>query len=1372
MLAVFLLITGIVSISLAQEEFAIAIERISVSSTGIEGNDFSAGTSISDDGRYVVFESDATNLVDGDNNGAGDIFLRDRLEETTQRLSVSASGEEGMGFSGSAVISGNGDYIAFSSNAANLVPDDNNGLNDIFLVERQTGQIERISTSASGEEGNGRASSVELSTDGRFIVFTSDATNLVPDDNNGVQDIFIKDRITGEIEQLSVNELGRGANDAVWDPDVSTDGRYVVFDTSAGNLVSNDTNEVYDVFLVDRQEETLQRISLSISGDQGNGPSRQPHLSSDGRFVVFQSDATNLVPDDTNNETDVFLYTIGSGQVTRISVSPTGLEGVGPSTAPTISTDGRYISFVTRADNLVAIDNNGITDVVLLDREAGTITLVSQAYNEALNDGFFTFLASVSGDGQHIAFQSNATNLVPGITNGVLDVFVRSFSTISGIPTPSLPSPYQLTYVTEGNIWLANPDGSFAEQLTTSETDCCLSWSSDGMTLYFVRHENETGQLYAYDANSGETRLLGPNGLNVTARVAPGPNGVYLYIPHHRPLPAGQDPNLVDNRACIALYRIETGAHSDIHCLDEAFIGSLIMSQDNNAVIGMLGGFEVAQIRSFPILGGESQMIGCCFDPAYYPHQYAMVVVGNSYFLGSEFNDGDGWGLFRLEEFTGALTPILLDENRLASPSIAPDGEHLLFIRGANLETLNLATGENRLVTPASEGVWRPLPMVTQVHEAFAEKLSLINTLENGSFNDRWGQPVALTAFDESAAQNLVMALNETGHENMDPQTAAAYNRLLIQEREVARAYAAFEIVRDDYAEAVVDHVNIWVGLALALMQSDPLSAGAIWNVYEDISLFGLSQIEDEAYQESTRLSYISTTNDFTALVIGYMEDDPSRIVEAYFDNRFRYSTANDAMGPFINAVQPTLDKGVRSVTFTEDFWEIRGNDESAAIQAAAVGEISEGRSELAHSQFESFDAANQFNEAATSIIDLFNDVPLVVPIAVYMRVQSVATVLTEMWLISDELGCIRDLAASAGNIAFAPPDLVLTGCDDAQLFRNRNRLRPGNEISWIENEVWQQQTVPHLLESLASYDTNARAMITAIQANDIPDALWTDLQTSHAAFNSAAHNTLVQLLPPPGESWTGASADIATDIIKAELNAIQLTLALRQAQVEGGVDNVQDEYQTAQEVINTLLITLPEDLDVIKGTGTLARGPQLIADLPLFQIVLDGAEQTIPLTIRNVGDEISAPTVGRLIIGPEELVIEINELEAGETVMSEIPVPSLTAGRYHVQFFLPLPTRSESATMVLDVSTELGQVDAVIATGNADTDFPASTADGVDESGLLTDGVTINEIPSPYRLPFLIAGILLMISGAGVLTRGLILRKNLLVTKHMEEKQ
>ncbi len=402
------------------------IQRESVSSGGAQSNATSSVASLSSDGRFVAFQSEASNLVPDDTNGLEDVFVRDRQAGVTSRVSVGTGNVQSVGgVSTVATISGDGGTVVFSSFATNLVPNDTNGAPDVFVHDRATAVTTRVSVDSAGAQANGTSTTPGLSADGRLVVFSSDATNLVPNDTNGVADIFLHDRQTGQTSRVSVDSLGNQADDGSFDPYISSDGGIVVFGSDATNLVPGDTNGVRDVFVRNLVAGTTTRVSVSSAGVQSNGDSgfdfRAQVCSADGRFVIFDSDATNLVDPPTTGFSQVYVHDRLTGTTRLLSTDSAGNQANADAFGGFLSGDGRFATFATEATNLVP--NAPTRQLYLRDLQAGTIQIISvSAAGEVGNNR--SDRGVLSRDGRFIGFDSNATNLVPDDTNGVRDIFV------------------------------------------------------------------------------------------------------------------------------------------------------------------------------------------------------------------------------------------------------------------------------------------------------------------------------------------------------------------------------------------------------------------------------------------------------------------------------------------------------------------------------------------------------------------------------------------------------------------------------------------------------------------------------------------------------------------------------------------------------------------------------------------------------------------------------------------------------------------------------------------------------------------------------------------------------------------------------------
>jgi Tol biopolymer transport system component len=381
----------------------VVTESASVDSMGRQSNNLSQYASMSADGRYVAFQSAATNLVEGDTNNLQDVFVHDRFTGATERVSVNSSGQEVLfGYLGSrdAAISADGRVVAFTSDAADLVQGTTNVWWDVFVHDRMTGVTARVSVDSSGNEGDGSSGGGSLSADGRYAAFDSLASNLVAADTNSVRDVLVHDRVSGKTERVSVSSAGTEGNEQSFSASISWDGRYVAFSSEASNLVAADTNGAADVFVHDRMTGATERVSVDNLGYEGNRGSGSGVLSSDGRYVGFVSSASNLSPGDDNETADIFLRD-------RLNRTTQRLRSGG---LWSMSADARYFAFSS-------------LDVFVYDRLTQR-TYVASADSDGNPGDWFSSNPAISADGSAVAFESRASNF--GIEGSFNDIFVAT----------------------------------------------------------------------------------------------------------------------------------------------------------------------------------------------------------------------------------------------------------------------------------------------------------------------------------------------------------------------------------------------------------------------------------------------------------------------------------------------------------------------------------------------------------------------------------------------------------------------------------------------------------------------------------------------------------------------------------------------------------------------------------------------------------------------------------------------------------------------------------------------------------------------------------------------------------------------------------
>jgi Tol biopolymer transport system component len=401
-------------------------ELVSVDSAGVQGELGSWSPSLSRDGLCVAFASDAANLVEGDANDVSDVFVRYLDGDRTVRVSTASYGTEGNGGSWEPALSADAHVVAFSSDATNLVPTDTNEYRDIFLKDLASNETTRVSVAPDGAQADADCFAPAVSADGRYVVLETAATNLT-DRSNGFKVIVRKDLQSGETTIVSQATDGTLPDGISYTASISGDGRFVVFTSDATNLVVDDTNAVSDVFLRDCLLATTTRVSVSGTGAQGGGASSAGVISGDGTHVGFVT-GNDLVADDTNGEADVYVCATGApGALARANVASDGTQadsGLADGHLA-LSDEGRWVAFESDATNLVPGYPEWDARIYLHDTLAGSTGLVS-----ASSGGWWPDESSwdpaISGDGSRVAFDSGATNLVESDGNDHADVFAAA----------------------------------------------------------------------------------------------------------------------------------------------------------------------------------------------------------------------------------------------------------------------------------------------------------------------------------------------------------------------------------------------------------------------------------------------------------------------------------------------------------------------------------------------------------------------------------------------------------------------------------------------------------------------------------------------------------------------------------------------------------------------------------------------------------------------------------------------------------------------------------------------------------------------------------------------------------------------------------
>ena len=476
--------------------------RVSLSTAGVQTNNHSMYSVVSANGKFVAFVSDATNLVDDDTNGVGDIFVRNLATGVTERVNVSSTNVEANGASSQPAISADGRYVVFTSTATNLVASDANAATDVFIRDRVAGTTELVSVSSASEQGNSDSSYPSINANGTVVAFESFANNLVANDNNNTSDIFVRNITGGTTERVSVSSTGVEGNYDSHSPSVNSDGTRVAFYSYADNLVDNDTNILGDVFVKYINTGLTVIASVSSAGVLGDGSSIKPAISGNGKYVAFQSSATNLVPGDANGLTDIFVRDIQSNTTDIVSLSSAGVQANLAAQNTTISSDGRFITFASMADNLVAGDTNAAFDVFVRDTFYGTTERVSVSTGDGESNNGSDF-PSISADGRFVTFMSYATNLVVDDTNDMVDIFLRDRA-LAPANTSLTPDAGNITVDQKVTLTSTYTDALGASNIRTCYLLVNPTFSMDSGYMFYNAVKNK---LYLRPA--GSTTLIG-----------------------------------------------------------------------------------------------------------------------------------------------------------------------------------------------------------------------------------------------------------------------------------------------------------------------------------------------------------------------------------------------------------------------------------------------------------------------------------------------------------------------------------------------------------------------------------------------------------------------------------------------------------------------------------------------------------------------------------------------------------------------------------------------------------------------------------------------------------------------------------------------
>ena len=404
------------------------------SSSGVQGNAISDLGSLSAGGHFVAYQSLASTLAAGDSNGATDCFLTNRISGQTSLVSRSTAGAVGNSSSWNPSVSADGRRVAFDSYASNLAGSDMNGTRDIFVRDLVNGSTTCVSVTPAGQPASGYSMlyfARSLSSDGQVVVFESEAPDLVAGDSGGVRDVFARDLERGTTTRLSQSPSGLGGNGTSGSACISAGGRWVAFVSNSSNLAPGASGTISNVYRHDRQTGENLLISRSVAGIEWPTGSYFPSISSDGRFVAFVSACPSIVPGDSNGTEDVFVFDCSTLQTSIVSRTPSGLPGNGRSTVPAISADGNFISFESLAGNLVP-GYGGWWSCFVWERSTSTMRFMNLGAAGPSSGG--AYYPSLSQSGTFVSFHSADSSLVSGDSNGNHDIFTRRWRACGAIP--------------------------------------------------------------------------------------------------------------------------------------------------------------------------------------------------------------------------------------------------------------------------------------------------------------------------------------------------------------------------------------------------------------------------------------------------------------------------------------------------------------------------------------------------------------------------------------------------------------------------------------------------------------------------------------------------------------------------------------------------------------------------------------------------------------------------------------------------------------------------------------------------------------------------------------------------------------------------
>ncbi len=900
--------------------------------------------------------------------------------------------------------------------------------------------------------------------------------------------------------------------------------------------------------------------------------------------------------------------------------------------------------------------------------------------------------------------------------------------------TAPITQLYQIAYADGGDIYLYSEATQESQKLTDSGLDCCIAWAPQGNELYFLRDRQGQGRLIAYDLAEGVERELGPPELRVSSRPAASSDGRRLIFTHNIDI-EGQE--FINNRSCLAWLDLEGGGTVNVSCKDGVYLSWPMLDPNEASVVVTEAGFEFAQLLSFQLLpGSDGRVIGCCGQPTLFPDSPSMAVIANRYMAWSLFTDGTSSGIFRLPLYGGEPAPLLKAEEQVFDPDISPDGSRMIYTRGledssVRIEIMDLYSGEIEQLFPGDSPAWGPAVEINLNPldpDLLAEKAQLIQRLAQSTYSGRYGAAAGqFEAYSEKPSQALV-ALLEEDPAAVGADQSAAFGRLVMQERALAETLADYELLRDDFADSLVDMASMAVGSAFfAAVADDGDLAAALADqtaaVVEDSLLLGFAFIDDPELRQAAEVTVAAL---FDLLETATL--DPAHFAELIVGETLRQEAAARLTAYLVNRVQPTIDQGVRSVTMDgEPRWQVTGTELLAATQTDAVATISQNDSQGVRGQYEDVVRGLALNELLTDIGDLATQggVPFAPVASITGRVLNVILNVSSMWLLADSMDCVAAVSQLAGEMAFEPPEKLLLNCDDSRV-TGLAQAAPQTP-SWIGRDSWQQSIYPRL-------DAAANSLLDAADGSSWSFA---GLQGAQQELSAASHPALLALLPPAGSRLTPELAAAGDHLLRLQGESVSLLAAAAVLERNPGDDAYTAQFNDAREEMGLQLSEVAKVSDLLPAEAAEAVPIMLLQGVPSRLVTAPGQPTTIALSVHNAGTEAASSTVLTSRMGESELGrYAVPETAPAGSTNVAISLPPMELGSYLLTISLEESGRRDFQFLRLLVTDE--PITAAPATQQDPVAEDTATADSV--QAVEEDG---NQGPAPTSGRSWISGLL-----------------------------